>query len=149
MARFGLAAVAAALLASCAPGSRTAPPKGGPEMKTAPTPGAPAQTEADYRKKLTSEQYHVLREGGTERPYSGEFLHHKEPGTYVCGACEKPLFASTTKYDSCGWPSFWDALPGAVGTRPDGGSLEAVCAGCGSHLGHLFDDGPPPTGRRY
>ena len=77
-------------------------------------------------------------------------LHHKEDGLYACAGCGQPLYDSRTKYDSCGWPSFWDALPGAVATRDDGsGAPEAICSRCKGHLGHIFDDGPPPTGKRH
>lgn len=106
-------------------------------------------TEEQWKQRLTPEQYRVCRQKGTERSGTGEYLHHQGTGTYVCVACGAPLFDSKTKYDACGWPSFWDALPNAVSTAPDGGALEAMCAKCDSHLGHLFDDGPAPTYKRY
>lgn len=116
------------------------------------SPGVPAAslpaTEAEWMKRLTTEQFYVLRQGGTERPYSGAYLKHKADGVYACAGCGLPLYDSTTKYDACGWPSFWDALPGAVSTRDDG-AVEALCSRCGGHLGHIFDDGPPPTGKRH
>lgn len=106
--------------------------------------------EEEIKKKLTPEQYHVLREKGTEAPFSGKLLHEKGEGTYKCVVCGNPLFASDAKFDSgTGWPSFDQALPGAVKNIPDGNRTEIVCAKCGSHLGHVFDDGPTATGKRY
>ncbi|MGC9605162.1 MAG: peptide-methionine (R)-S-oxide reductase MsrB [Minisyncoccia bacterium] len=111
-------------------------------------------TEDDFKKRLTPEEYKVLREKGTEAPFSGELLKEKRDGTYVCKACGAPLFPSTAKFDSgTGWPSFDQALPGAVKFQADtslgGTRTEVVCANCGSHLGHIFDDGPTKTGKRY
>ena len=106
-------------------------------------------TDEEWRRKLTPEQYRVCRQCGTETPESGKYLHHKADGVYACVACGQPLFDSKTKYDACGWPSYWDALPGAVKKGTEEDALEAVCTKCGSHLGHVFDDGPPPTGKRY
>ncbi|GEM_PF-3537331 len=106
-------------------------------------------TEAEWKARLTPEQFRVLRQNGTEQSGSGDLLNETRKGVYNCMACGNPLFASETKYDACGWPSFWDAVPGAVALRSEWGSPEAVCAKCDSHLGHLFDDGPPPTGKRY
>ncbi|MBI3098776.1 MAG: peptide-methionine (R)-S-oxide reductase [Planctomycetes bacterium] len=126
--------------------------------KPAPTrrPAEPAATsdfahltEAEWKARLTPERYAICRERGTEPSGSGALLHEEREGTYRCAACGQPLFASKTKYDACGWPSFWDAMAGTVGTHGPAGSAEAVCSRCDSHLGHLFDDGPPPTGRRY
>lgn len=112
------------------------------------------ESEEDWRKMLTPEQYAILRDRGTEAPFSGEFVHEKADGTYGCAACGNPLFTSETKFDSgTGWPSFDQALPGAVETHPDNDHgivrTEITCARCGSHLGHMFDDGPTPTGKRY
>ena len=103
---------------------------------------------------LTPEQYRILREKGTEMAFTGEYLHEKADGTYACAACGNPLFASDTKFDSgTGWPSFDSALPGAVETHTDTAHgmrrVEITCARCGSHLGHVFDDGPISTGKRY
>jgi peptide-methionine (R)-S-oxide reductase len=115
----------------------------------------PKKSEADWQRELTPEQYRVLREGGTEAPFSGKLLHNKEAGTYACGACGAPLFKSETKFDSgCGWPSFYEPLtPDAVELLEDDSlgtvRTEVRCAACGSHLGHVFDDGPRPTGQRY
>ncbi len=108
----------------------------------------------EWKKKLTPEQYEVLREKGTEAPFSGKYLHEKKEGTYTCAACGNALFASGTKFDSgTGWPSFDDALPNAVKFIDDGSHgmarTEVVCAQCGSHLGHVFPDGPTNTGKRY
>lgn len=115
-----------------------------------PVPG----TEDEFRKKLTPEQFSVLREKGTEAPFSGAFLHEKGSGMYNCAACGARLFDSNTKFDSgTGWPSFDDAIPGAVHLQPDDTygmkRTEVTCARCGSHLGHVFDDGPSTTGKRY
>ena len=112
-------------------------------------------TEADWRKKLTPEQYAVLRQASTERPFTGKYWNTKEPGVYRCAACGAVLFTSKDKFDSgCGWPSFSDlAAKGTVVERDDGNfgmhRTEVLCANCGSHLGHVFDDGPAPTGLRY
>ncbi len=110
--------------------------------------------ENGWQKDLTPEQYAVLREKGTEPPFSGQYIHEETDGTYHCAACSNPLFDSTAKFDSgTGWPSFDQALPGAVKEVPDSSHgmrrTEVVCARCGSHLGHLFDDGPTKTGMRY
>jgi len=108
----------------------------------------------DWKNKLTPEQYKVLREKGTEAPFSGALLKERRDGMYKCVACGNPLFASDTKFDSMtGWPSFDEALPGAVKFVEDTSHgmrrTEVLCAQCGGHLGHLFDDGPTKTGKRY
>lgn len=118
------------------------------ESVAVPEASLPA-SEAEWKKKLTAEQFHILRQRGTERPYTGAYLHHKEDGIYACAGCGQALYDSKTKYDSCGWPSFWDAIPDTVATRNDGGSVEAICSRCEGHLGHIFDDGPKPTGKRH
>ena len=113
------------------------------------------KTDAEWRADLTPEQYHVLREKGTERPFSGEYDHTFEPGTYRCAGCGTELFTSGTKYDSgCGWPAFYaSAGDEAVDEETDSSfgmiRTEALCANCGGHLGHVFPDGPEPTGVRY
>ena len=112
------------------------------------------QSEEEWKKILTPEQYAILREKGTEVAFTGEYLHEKADGTYACAACGNPLFASDAKFDSgTGWPSFDQALPGAVETHHDTSHsmsrTEITCARCGSHLGHVFDDGPTKTGERY
>ena len=109
--------------------------------------------DVDWKKKLTPEQYRVLREKQTERPFTGKLLDNKEKGTYVCAGCGAHLFDSNVKFDSgTGWPSFYDAKKGAVKfieDRSHGLRKEVVCAKCGGHLGHVFDDGPEPTGSRF
>ncbi|QQR88852.1 MAG: peptide-methionine (R)-S-oxide reductase MsrB [Myxococcales bacterium] len=128
------------------------------EEATVKTPAkAPscALTDEEWKEKLSPEEYAVLRDKGTERAFSGKYYKHKESGIYHCAACGEPLFSSDTKYDSgSGWPSFFkpvsedavrferDASHGMVRT-------EVICGNCGSHLGHVFDDGPKPTGQRY
>jgi peptide-methionine (R)-S-oxide reductase len=113
------------------------------------------KTEAEWKAELTPEQYHVLREKGTERPYTGEFDHSFEQGTYTCAGCGAQLFASDAKYDSgCGWPAFYaPAGEEAVEEETDVSygmtRTEVMCAACGGHLGHVFPDGPQPTGLRY
>jgi peptide-methionine (R)-S-oxide reductase len=113
------------------------------------------QNEEDvWRSKLTPEQYRILREKGTERPFTGEYLHSDADGKFACAACGNQLFDSDTKFDSgTGWPSFDQALPGAIAYHRDAAHgmvrTEVTCAKCGSHLGHVFDDGPTGTGKRY
>ncbi len=109
----------------------------------------------DWKKKLTPEQYHVLHEKGTEAPFTGKFLHNKASGAYVCAACGQELFNSDTKFDSgTGWPSFYDVKNSKSVHLADDNALgmdrvEVSCAKCGGHLGHVFNDGPNPTGKRY
>jgi peptide-methionine (R)-S-oxide reductase len=113
------------------------------------------KTDAEWRQELTDEQYRVLREKGTEAPFSGEYDHTFEPGTYVCAGCGTTLFESDTKYDSgCGWPAFYapaneDAIDEETDTSYGMVRTEVMCSNCGGHLGHLFPDGPNPTGIRY
>ncbi len=113
------------------------------------------KSEKEWKKILTPEKYKVLRKKGTERPFTGGLLKNKKEGTYVCGACGNPLFPSDKKFDSgSGWPSFYDVISkGSVELKKDisfgRNRIEVVCNKCGSHLGHVFDDGPAPTGKRY
>jgi peptide-methionine (R)-S-oxide reductase len=112
-------------------------------------------TDEEWRKRLTSEQYDILRKKGTEAPGTGALLHNSETGQYTCAACGTELFDSSVKFDShSGWPSFYDAKPGAVTLTPDDSlgttRTEVTCSNCGSHLGHLFNDAfDQPTGQRY
>ena len=131
--------------------------RGGAEAPVAKKPAKTFEvtmTEAEWRQRLTPVQFTVLRKHGTERPGSSPLDKEYGPGTYHCAGCELPLFSSDTKFDSrTGWPSFWAPLPDAVGTATDRSLLmirtEVHCRRCGGHLGHVFDDGPKPTGLRY
>ena len=113
------------------------------------------KTDEEWKRILTPEQYRVLRQEGTERPFANQYYASKEGGTYQCAGCDLPLFSSDAKYDSdTGWPSFWKPIAEkAVGTKTDWKLFhrrtEVHCTRCGGHLGHVFDDGPPPTGLRY
>ena len=114
------------------------------------------KTESEWRDSLTPEQYAVLRQHATERPFTGEYVNTKTPGVYLCAACGQPLFASATKFESgTGWPSFWDVIEkGNVELHQDISygmrRVEVLCSRCGSHLGHVFEDGPQDTtGLRY
>jgi peptide-methionine (R)-S-oxide reductase len=112
------------------------------------------KTPAQWRQLLGADRYHILREAGTERAFTSPLNDEHRRGTFVCAACANPLFSSTTKFDSgTGWPSFWKPLPNAVVTRSDSSLIvertEVLCRRCGGHLGHVFDDGPKPTGLRY
>lgn len=125
---------------------------------TAPMAGAESfeitLTDAEWRARLDDLAYRVLREEETERPGTSRLNDENRLGTYHCAGCDLPAFASDTKYDSgTGWPSFWEPLPNAIGTREDGGLFgartEVHCRRCGGHFGHVFNDGPEPTGLRY
>ena len=136
------AGAAASFLAAC--GSSPAQAKG---FKV-------SYTDAEWKKRLTKAQYFILREEGTEQPFSSALLNEHRKGTFLCAGCANELFSSTTKFESgTGWPSFWQPLPGAVGTTTDFKlgypRTEVHCADCGGHLGHVFNDGPKPTGLRY
>ena len=136
------AGVASAVLAACGSGRA--------EAKAYPV----RFTDAEWKKRLTPKQYVILRQNGTERPYTSALLGEHRKGTFVCAADGNPLYSSATKFDSgTGWPSFWQPLPGGVATRSDWEAgyprTEVHCTRCGGHLGHVFNDGPKPTGKRY
>jgi peptide-methionine (R)-S-oxide reductase len=127
---------------------------------TAPRPSGPMdtfpfrQTDAEWRTRLSAAQYRVLRDHGTERAFTSPLDREHRAGRFVCAGCGQPLFDSATKFDSgTGWPSFWQPLEGAIGTSVDASWMmvrtEVHCANCGGHLGHVFTDGPRPTGLRY
>jgi len=153
--------VALVTLLACSGGSNSVRSDEGQEpAATAPVsdPVADEQwsqlTEEQWKERLTDEEYDVLREEGTERPFSGEFDGHHADGTYVCAACGQPLYRSSTKFDSgTGWPSFYEAIDGKVDTEVDRAMgmvrTEVHCSRCGGHLGHVFPDGPEPTGMRH
>lgn len=111
-------------------------------------------TDAEWRAKLGPDRFRILRRAGTERAYSSPLNKEKRRGIFACAGCGLPLFSSATKFESgTGWPSFWKALPGAIATSRDSAfgmiRVEEHCRRCGGHLGHIFDDGPPPTGKRH
>ena len=135
---------------------------GGSAAALAACSGSPAQaksfpvsrSEAEWRKRLTAQQFAVLRQEATERPYSSPLNKEHRKGVFHCQGCNNAVYASRTKFDSgTGWPSFWEAMPGGILTKSDHALLlartEAHCADCGGHLGHIFDDGPKPTGKRH
>ena len=127
---------------------------GGRSSDAAPARFPVSKTAAQWRKQLGPQRYHILREAGTERAGTSPLNHEKRRGRYVCAGCAQPLFASATKFDSgTGWPSFFRPLPRAVVTHEDRSfgmtRTEVLCARCGGHLGHVFRDGPRPTGLRY
>ncbi len=112
------------------------------------------KTPEQWKQQLTPEQYYILREAGTERPYSSPLNKEKRKGTFACAGCDLPLYSSDTKFESgTGWPSFFQALPGALLEKTDRSFMmvrtETLCRRCGGHLGHVFNDGPKPTGLRY
>ena len=112
------------------------------------------RTDSEWKRILSQEEYHILRNKGTERAFTGEFDGHFEEGMYICAGCGNKLFQSDTKYKSgCGWPAFYDALPESVEETEDNNygmkRIEITCSKCDGHLGHVFNDGPDPTGLRY
>lgn len=136
--------ISAAALAACAAAQRPASAAG----------YAVTHSDSQWRALLGAQRYEILREGGTEPPFSSPLIAEKRPGLYRCAGCDLALFTSQTKYDSGdGWPSFWDVLHNAVRTQSDYAlaqeRTEVHCSRCGGHLGHIFDDGPPPTHLRY
>jgi peptide-methionine (R)-S-oxide reductase len=127
---------------------------GGPKLAASSLGFSVSHTPAEWLKILGPERFAVLRGGRTEEPFSSRLLNEDRKGVFLCAACALPLFSSATKFDSgTGWPSFSKALPGAIVKRPDRSHamdrIEVLCARCGGHLGHVFDDGPKPTGLRY
>jgi len=136
---------------AAAPSHTDIPNKGGNEAMC----GRVTKTDEEWRAMLTPEQYRVTRQKGTERAFAGEYHDFKGTGVYRCACCQADLFDSETKYDSgSGWPSFWKPMEEDVVAEEEDKGLgmtrtEVVCRGCGAHLGHVFDDGPKPTGRRY
>jgi len=148
-------------IAGCTP-DRSGPTSGPPVQSAAASqkgdgdmPGKVKKSEAEWRAQLTEEEYRVLRKGGTEPPFSGKYVKWDQDGVFRCAACGHQLFATDAKFDSgTGWPSFWKpASEDSVTTRIDRGFFrnrtEVICGNCGSHLGHVFEDGPEPTGLRY
>lgn len=112
------------------------------------------KSEQEWQKELTPEQFNICRKKGTERAFTGKYYNCREKGTYLCSCCENELFNSNTKYDSgSGWPSFWQPIESAIKTETDSSlgmqRVEVMCKECGAHLGHVFEDGPQPTGLRY
>jgi peptide-methionine (R)-S-oxide reductase len=145
--RRNLLAVIASLLGPIIGGSRAEAASKGTDPKW-------QLSEAEWKKRLSPEAYAVLRKEGTERPFTSPLDKEKRKGTFVCAACRLPLFRSTTKFDSgTGWPSFWDSLPNALVTKTDFKLIvprtEYHCRRCGGHQGHVFNDGPRPTCKRY
>src|SRR5690606_6525423 len=134
---------------------QSAPNKAEQTTKHLATNGKLQKTDAEWKQVLTEEQYEVLRQKGTERPFTGEYYKHFENGVYVCAGCGNPLFKSDAKFDSsCGWPSFDQAIEKSVIYKEDNSygmqRTEVMCANCGGHLGHVFDDGPKETtGNRF
>src|SRR5438093_13626949 len=145
--RFLLASLAGLFGLAAFRGLRTTPAQAAEKFEV-------EKTDAEWRAQLTPQQYEILRKHGTERPGSSPLLKEKRKGTFACAGCDLPLFSSDTKYESgTGWPSFWAPLPGAVETKTDRSFFvkrtEVHCSRCVGHLGHVFDDGPRPTGLRY
>jgi len=113
------------------------------------------RSEKEWKEILNEKEFYILRKKGTEPPFSGRFVHNKDKGVYICAGCGNELFSSDVKFDSgTGWPSFWDVIPKSdVELKPDHSHgmhrVEVLCSRCGGHLGHVFDDGPKPTGKRF
>lgn len=129
-------------------------PAKGPGTHPIPNQATGPITDDEWRGQLSEDAYRVLRQKGTERPFSGALLDESRNGLYVCAGCKQPLFTADTKFDAgCGWPSFYASLPKTVDYQQDFSHgmqrVEILCANCGGHLGHVFPDGPAPTGQRY
>lgn len=112
------------------------------------------KSDAEWEAQLSKEEYRILRKGGTEHPFTGKYNSHTQEGIYICKGCQAPLYSSESKFDSgCGWPSYDASINGAIAYRKDTSlgmvRVEILCASCGGHQGHVFDDGPTPTGQRY
>ncbi len=153
-----MAALGLATLVACEqPGGSESAAAASPTTAPAPLPPGPDGkvhlSDAQWKARLTPEQYHILREHGTEAPFANAYDKTFTPGTYECAACGQVLFSSKQKFDSgCGWPAFSAAAAGGavdLVPDPDGSRTEVECSRCGGHLGHVFDDGPPPTGQRF
>jgi peptide-methionine (R)-S-oxide reductase len=146
----------AVVLTSCTTANQNKPTPNSMENQSATNKGEKlVKTEEEWKNELTPMQYYVLRQKGTERAFTGAYWNTKDVGQYLCAGCKTLLFTSKTKYDSgCGWPSFFEAHNNDnIEMRPDNSHgmsrVEIVCATCDGHLGHIFEDGPPPTGVRY
>ena len=153
---FGLATTAVGVACKAvASGPRPTASGAPPDQKGTSMTDKVVKSDAEWKKELTPQQYKVLREKGTERAFTGEYWNNHAKGTYVCAACAKELFSSDTKFESgTGWPSFWAPISKTSVEEHEDNSLfarrtEVVCARCGGHLGHVFSDGPRPTGLRY
>jgi peptide-methionine (R)-S-oxide reductase len=149
-----LAAFAVAVILADAPSSAAVPSKKGAARAANETIVKITKTDQEWKKQLTPEQYRVLRTAGTETAFTGKYWNNHAAGIYRCAGCGLELFDSSTKFESgTGWPSFWTAIPGHVVEHTDMSlgiaRVEVACARCGGHLGHVFDDGPRPTGLRY
>jgi methionine-R-sulfoxide reductase len=151
--RLFIVAILSLVLLSCNQSTSQTPDKS--VQAVADTTQKIKRSDAEWKRVLTPTQYHILREKGTDAPFAGNFTYHKEKGVYTCAACGAELFTSDMKFDSeCGWPSFDKEIEGgkvktAVDKSHGMDRIEIMCAKCGGHLGHLFDDGPTLTGKRY
>jgi len=155
MLRLLLILFCASLTAACAQTSQTSTPPQTPSTPQTMEKDPKTLTDEEWAERLTPEQYQILRKKGTEWAFTGKYWNTKAKGIYYCAGCQTPLFASDTKFESgCGWPSYFEPIADSVITeRPDTSHgmvrTEVVCTKCDGHLGHVFDDGPPPTGLRY